>query len=1572
MAVTKANAKPYWGNGHYYAFTQEDATWSEAYSSSQTTLSQHGTTGYLATVTASGENDFIRNYSYGTYTYTNSGSSPNYGGTRIPDNGGFLAGTDDNGQGTSEGTWIWKGGPENGTVFRSSSVNSGYTNWESGQPNNSGNQDFLRLQPSGYWDDLDPNENVSGYVTEWGKSGAEFTAGFASLTSSSQTSNGYENGTAPKMTITFDRLVPSDYVDIRSGTPLIDIPIVFGGTAVLGTDFSLGVSGGNSYYSNGRLYVRNTSAVTLSFNPINNSTWQAPRTITASLQADGSENIYGLTNTSSSQVRLFDDEPQLSLGQGAYQFIRTPYTSGATYNLPANNSGFNTNADVLVFDSNGINESESGLAAQGLYDSFAIRWETYIRIPETGNYIFRTTTDDGSKLTLRGNDSSGATLGSFTYWTINAATSHSTGSINLNKGDVVWLQFDYFADVGGASAKLAWDRPNGSGGTVSNEVIPASAMFLSNALARGVNRAESGSDTDALGFQLFANKSTSDPIALKLTSTSETSNSTAGTSLAQRQTGGTIVGNDYAIVDTSGSIQNSSLIGLNGTYGILDWTPDQPFGTLNNVQSFDLRVLTDPYAENSESLTLSLISNSGSGSDSSGNLRSGYGVSHGSQTITINDDGYLLALTAGQNPTEGGSSDSDLGWFTISSNKPAPAGNLVIRYQISGGTAQRGLDYEAPQATRTTAADFKAEDIVVLQEGSSSARIYIASIADAIQEGDETITLKLIDNVETDSSGFQYKLYNIESANSQATLTLKDSSAYLPAVVITPVDRTGLATVRAQLVNGAQQAAFELRLTSQPLAAVTVNLSSSSGSLSSQQLSFSSSNWTQPQRVTLMGLRSDLVTTVTASSSSTDSQYTGLSTSQRIVPSSWPSELELSLWEGGLLMPSQPLASVKASDGTEGSNSRLGFDLNLASPVVGSPVEVFYQLSESTGFNLEGSSADATHTPQASYRPLELRNDSNSGGDAYAELSGLSTVSGNGEISAEAWVRRDAMSSDAGVLEFTDGNGHNQISLGFHDTSGRPELEIRDPSGALLLNLIADSEVLLHEWNHLAYSVEASGEARLYVNGELAKQGQLAQASGLKVALYEGTNFETLRSSSSETTLNINDGFDIAQGGDGDTFTIRASGQIQAQTTGPNSFAVYADDGVRIWVNGTAVVDNWNATTGSWTSFAVPDLVAGEWYDIQIDHVERAGQALLQLCDQPNGTLITALRHVPLISASRSFNSIGRTVLGSGGSGYLEGAIRGVGIWNAARSQDQIQASMLAATASGSGLVSALPLNGSASNGVAGAPDAVLSSGTGNSATFADTPFYGLKIPVGASGMSLALVPIDDLTAEDSEGLTLTLIDGGRYSLAGSSDSGTAVLSDNDTAEVLFVTAGQPDSSGGEVSWSSTSQFRVNESDKANGSTTRLGIRLNSQPSATVTLRLDSGSYADTELNVTDPSGTTAEPVELSFTPENWREVQELQLQGVDDTQDDDDTSQLLSFTVSSSDAKYAPLRPTLSVLSVDDDATTANPALASSQSASAPLLSLSGPSRSTIDEAGSDSATFTISLLITHKPPRP
>ena len=62
--VDKSRAVPFWGNGHYYAFTKGGSSWFDGDNNSKASLlDQAGAYGYLSTITSQEENDFIKSYS---------------------------------------------------------------------------------------------------------------------------------------------------------------------------------------------------------------------------------------------------------------------------------------------------------------------------------------------------------------------------------------------------------------------------------------------------------------------------------------------------------------------------------------------------------------------------------------------------------------------------------------------------------------------------------------------------------------------------------------------------------------------------------------------------------------------------------------------------------------------------------------------------------------------------------------------------------------------------------------------------------------------------------------------------------------------------------------------------------------------------------------------------------------------------------------------------------------------------------------------------------------------------------------------------------------------------------------------------------------------------------------------------------------------------------------------------------------------------------------------------------------------------------------------------------------------
>ena len=111
--------------------------------------------GYLANVTSSAENAFLK--------------------TMLDDAGsadGIIGGSD----ASAEGTWEWTNGPETGQIFWTggqggAAANGLYANFLTGEPNNSGDQDYLALTArspyNGAWDDISGNNNTYDYIVEW-------------------------------------------------------------------------------------------------------------------------------------------------------------------------------------------------------------------------------------------------------------------------------------------------------------------------------------------------------------------------------------------------------------------------------------------------------------------------------------------------------------------------------------------------------------------------------------------------------------------------------------------------------------------------------------------------------------------------------------------------------------------------------------------------------------------------------------------------------------------------------------------------------------------------------------------------------------------------------------------------------------------------------------------------------------------------------------------------------------------------------------------------------------------------------------------------------------------------------------------------------------------------------------------------------------------------------------------------------------------------------------------------------------------------------------------------------------
>ena len=79
-----------------------------------------------------------------------------------------------------------------------------------------------------------------------------------------------------------------------------------------------------------------------------------------------------------------------------------------------------------------------------------------------------------------------------------------------------------------------------------------------------------------------------------------------------------------------------------------------------------------------------------------------------------------------------------------------------------------------------------------------------------------------------------------------------------------------------------------------------------------------------------------------------------------------------------------------------------------------------------------------------------------------------------------------------------------------------------------------------------------------------------------------------------------------------DSFSARWTGQVQAQYSQTYTFYARADDGVRLWVNGQLLVDQWKDQGPTEYSGSMA-LVAGQKYDLKMEYYENSLGAVAEL-----------------------------------------------------------------------------------------------------------------------------------------------------------------------------------------------------------------------------------------------------------------------------------------------------------------------------------------------------------------------
>ena len=120
--------------------------------------------------------------------------------------------------------------------------------------------------------------------------------------------------------------------------------------------------------------------------------------------------------------------------------------------------------------------------------------------------------------------------------------------------------------------------------------------------------------------------------------------------------------------------------------------------------------------------------------------------------------------------------------------------------------------------------------------------------------------------------------------------------------------------------------------------------------------------------------------------------------------------------------------------------------------------------------------------------------------------------------------------------------------------------------------------------------------------------------SQLTAEYYDGRNFDTYKETLNVNELNYSWGSGAPESNlvGVDNFSVRFLGNVQAPQSGVYTFYTTSDDGVRLWVNGTLVVNNWT-DHGPTVNTGTISLTAGSVVPIKLEFYERGGGAVIKL-----------------------------------------------------------------------------------------------------------------------------------------------------------------------------------------------------------------------------------------------------------------------------------------------------------------------------------------------------------------------
>ena len=208
----------------------------------------------------------------------------------------------------------------------------------------------------------------------------------------------------------------------------------------------------------------------------------------------------------------------------------------------------------------------------------------------------------------------------------------------------------------------------------------------------------------------------------------------------------------------------------------------------------------------------------------------------------------------------------------------------------------------------------------------------------------------------------------------------------------------------------------------------------------------------------------------------------------------------------------------------------------------------------------------------------------------------------NGQQIINNWTDHSVTTNNSSSVVLTSGQSYT-IVMEFYENGG---------SAVAKLNWLIPGYGTYSAISTQAASNPNTG-ASCTISGQCAGGGLLGGASG---KYYNNTNLTgTAAATRIDTAIDFNwdTGSPGVTGVGTDNFSVRWDGYIKVPTTGNYQFETVSDDGVRLWINGQQVIDNWTSHSQTSDTTGNIALTAGTSYAVRVEYFEAGGVSTIAL-----------------------------------------------------------------------------------------------------------------------------------------------------------------------------------------------------------------------------------------------------------------------------------------------------------------------------------------------------------------------